>query len=242
MTTHPLVLLHHAGGSAAFFEPLVKALPPQIDPMPLDLPGRGRRWREAPVTAIDEAIDALLPELSQIRGEFAIFGHSLGAYLGLALAARLEETAAGCRCSLLFASANSSPSAAALPFSGSPLVTTDDEIFEITAKSGGGLSPQILEHPQLRKRTADLLRADFSISESFLSKQRKTVTEADIVVCSGTEDIFTKEQLAPWRRNSTQSTEFHQFPGGHFYPEQNIPALTEVITHRLCPPTPRQGH
>jgi surfactin synthase thioesterase subunit len=236
MTPYPLVLIHHAGGSATFFEPLVKALPPQIEPMPLDLPGRGRRWRETPVTSIDEAIDSLLPALSPIDGEFAIFGHSLGAYLGLALAARLEESTVGSRCSLLFASANAAPSAAALPFTGSPVWTSDEEIFEITAKSGGGLSPQILEHPQLRQRTADLLRADFSISESFLSTKRKTVTEADIVVCCGTEDIFTNKQLAPWRCNSTQSTELRMFPGGHFYLEQNIPALTEVITRRLAPP------
>lgn len=235
MTAYPLVLLHHAGGSATFFEPLVKALPLEIAPIPLDLPGRGRRWREAPVTSIDEAIESLLAAVSSIEGEFAIFGHSLGAYLGLALATRLEETTPPGRCSRLFVSANAAPQAATLPFTGSPLLTSDEEIFEITAKSGGGLTPQVLEHPQLRRRAADLLRADFAISESFLSKQRKTVTEADIVVCCGTEDIFTQEQLASWRCNSTQSTDFHMFPGGHFYLEQNVPALAEVITRQLCP-------
>lgn len=233
MKPHPLVLLHHAGGSAAHFEPLVKALPSEIRPMAVDLPGRGRRWREAPVTTIDEAVDSLMDAVSSIDGPFSVFGHSLGAYVGLALAARLEETGARSRCGTLFASANSGPRGAVLPFEGSPLSTTDEEIFEITAKSGGGLSQQILDHPQLRRRTADLLRSDFSISQSFLSKQRRTVTEADIVVCHGTDDIFTAEQLDQWRLNTTGSTEMCLFLGGHFYVEQNISELVETIARRL---------
>ncbi|MFB1044714.1 thioesterase II family protein [Streptomyces chrestomyceticus] len=229
MTPHPLVLLHHAGGSAAYFDPLVKALPPEIAPLAVDLPGRGRRWRETPVTTIDEAVDSLLETVSAIDGPFSVFGHSLGAYVGLALAARLEETGARSQCVTLFASANSGPRGAVLPFEGSPLTTTDEEIFEITAKSGGGLSQQVLDHPQLRRRTADLLRADFSVSQSFLSRQRRTVTEADIVVCYGTDDIFTAEQLDQWRLNTTASTETRLFPGGHFYIEQNVPGLVEII-------------
>ncbi|MFD3546459.1 thioesterase II family protein [Streptomyces sp. NPDC058655] len=235
MTAYPLILLHHAGGSARFFDPLVKALPAEIEPIPVELPGRGRRWREAPATSADEAVDSLMDAVTSVEGEFAIFGHSLGAYVGLALAARVEETTGRSRCSTLFASANAGPQGAVLPFEGSPLLTTDEEIFDITEKSGGGLSPQILEHPQLRRRTADLLRADFAVSESFLSKQRRTVTEAGIIVCSGTEDIFSDSQLDQWRMNSTQQTEFHRFPGGHFYLEQNVDAVVRVIAGRLLP-------
>lgn len=236
MSPHPLVLLHHAGGSASFFEPLVKALPAAVRPIPVELPGRGRRWRESPVTTIDDAVDTLVATLrdhEDLQGEFAILGHSLGAYLGLALAARLEETAPRSRCTTLFASANAAPRAAVLPFTGSALLTTEEEIFDITSKSGGGVAPQILEHDHLRQRAADLLRADFSVSQSFLTKLRRTVTEADLVVCYGSDDIFPEEQLTPWRFSSTQQTEFHAFPGGHFYLEQSVPELAELITERL---------
>ncbi|MFB7745349.1 thioesterase II family protein [Streptomyces sp. NPDC056132] len=233
MKPQPLVLLHHAGGSAAYFEPLVKALPPDIRAVALDLPGRGRRWRETPVTTVDEAVDSLTDALTSIEGPFSIFGHSLGAYVGLALATRLEETGGRGQCTTLFASANSGPQGAALPFEGSPLSLTDEEIFEVTTQAGGGLSPQILGHPQLRRRTADLLRADFAISQSFLTKQRRTVTEADIVVCHGTDDIFTAQQIDQWRLNTTGLTEVQLFPGGHFYVEQNTAELVKTITGRL---------
>ncbi|MCC3776855.1 thioesterase II family protein [Streptomyces sp. UNOB3_S3] len=241
MKPYPLILLHHAGGSAAFFAPLAKALPPEIQPIALDLPGRGRRWREAAVTSIDEATDSLLDAVSAVNGPFAVFGHSLGAYVGLALAARLEETTGISRCSTLFASANAGPGGAVLPFEGSPLLVSDEDIFEITNKSGGGLSQEVLDHPQLRRRSAGLLRADFAVSQSFLSKQRRTVTEADIVVCWGRDDIFTPRQLDQWRLNSTQPTESHGFPGDHFYLEQNVPELVDLITRRLLVPAAQRG-
>ncbi|MFB7216143.1 thioesterase II family protein [Streptomyces sp. NPDC056255] len=234
MTPFPLVLLHHAGGSARVFDALVSALPPEIRPIALDLPGRGRAWRETPATTADDAVDRLLRQIEGIDGEFAIFGHSLGAYLGLALAARLEEVEGGVRCSTLFASANSGPVAAVLPFDGSALLTDDEEIFRITAASGGSVAQQVLDHPQLRTRAADLLRADFALSESFLRKQRRTVTEADIVVCCGTDDIFSAQQLEQWRLNSTSRTQIHRLPGGHFYLEQEAAQVAAVVTGHLA--------
>ncbi len=233
MTRFPLVLLHHAGGSARVFDALVAALPPRIEPVALDMPGRGRSWREAPATTAGEAVDWLVARTARIDGGFAVFGHSLGAYLGLALAARLEETEGGMRCSTLFASANSGPVGAVLPFQGSPLLADDEEIFRVATASGGGVDPRVLDHPQLRARSADLLRADFALSESFLRKQRRTVTEADIVVCCGSDDIFSARQLEQWRVNSTSGTEIRRFPGGHFYLEQEAGEVAAVVAAKL---------
>lgn len=131
MAPFPLLLLHHAGGSAGVFDALIKALPSQIiKAVVLELPGRGRRWREELLTTADDAVDDLARAVDSLgRREFAVFGHSLGAYLGLGLAARLEETS-GVRCTTLFASANAGPIGAVLPFKGSPLMTTDERSWQ----------------------------------------------------------------------------------------------------------------
>jgi surfactin synthase thioesterase subunit len=235
MTPRPLIMLHHAGGSAAVFDRLAEALPDGIQPLPLELPGRGRRWREPPATTIEDAVDDLLRAVAGHRGEIAIFGHSVGAYLGLCLAARLAETGAA-RCSTLFVSANAGPVSAELPCAGSPLLTSDEEIFAIAEKSGGTISPQIREHPVLRERTAALLRADFSLGDSFLRKRRATTVSAGLVVCCGTEDVFTDAQLDSWRHSTTGRTEVTpRLPGDHFYLEQpaQAAALAETVTRTL---------
>ncbi len=229
MNRFPLLLLHHAGGSAAVFNMLVKELPAAIEPLPLELPGRGRRWRENLLTTVDDALDDLTAAaVASIHGEFAVFGHSLGAYLGLALAGRWEERGLA-RCTVLFASANAGPVKAVLPFSGSPLLTTDEEIFAVAAESGGGVSPQITASPKLRARTAGLLRADFALSESFLRSYRNTVIASDIVVCAGTEDIFSDLQLEQWSFSSATGTKVHHFPGDHFYLESDAKDLAQIV-------------
>ncbi|TRV71534.1 thioesterase [Streptomyces sp. 130] len=234
MSRFPLLLLHHAGGSARVFDALVAALPPHIEPITLDLPGRGLSWREEPAACAEEAIDWLVARTAGIDGEFAVFGHSLGAYLGLGLIARLEEQEGGVRCSTLFASANSGPVGAVLPFEGSALATDDEEIFRIAEASGGVIDEQVRAHAQLRERTARLLRADFALSQSFLNKQRRTVTEAEIIVCCGSDDIFSAQQLEQWRLNSTSGTEIHRFSGGHFYLAENAEGVADVVAAKLA--------
>lgn len=232
MTPIPLVMLHHAGGSASVFEALVKSLPAEIDPVPLELPGRGRRWREKLVTTVDDAVEDLIGQIEGLPRRFAVLGHSMGSYLGLALAARLEEEQ-GMRCTTLFASANAGPLGAVLPFEGSPLLTSDEEIFTIAERTGGTISTQIREHSMLRARTADLLRADFSLGDTFLRNQRRTVTEANIVVTCGTEDVFTEDQLHQWKFSTTAHCDVIRFPGDHFYLQPESAGLATLIAERL---------
>ncbi|MFI7386420.1 thioesterase II family protein [Streptomyces sp. NPDC049813] len=233
MTRFPLLLLHHAGGSARVFDALVAALPAHIEPVLLDLPGRGRSWREQPATTAEEAVDWLVERTAHVDGAFAVFGHSLGAYLGLGLVARLEQQEGGVRCPTLFASANSGPVGAVLPFEGSALATDDEEIFRIAEASGGVVDERVRGHAQLRERAARLLRADFALSQSFLNKQRRCVTEAEIVVCCGADDVFSADQLEQWRLNSTSGAEIHRFPGGHFYLEDQAERVADVVAAKL---------
>ena len=233
MSRSPLVLLHHAGGSASVFDPLVAALPDWIEPVALELPGRGRRWREPLLTAADDAIDDLADTLDSMQvNEFAAFGHSLGAYLCLGLVARLEEKR-GIRCTKLFASANAGPVGMTLPFAGSPLRTTDEEIFAVAEHFGGGIDPKVRANNHLSGRAADLLRADFALSHSFLDKKQTTVTEADIIVCCGRDDVFSAEQLRRWSMNSTGATEILHFDGGHFYLLEQAEGVAEAIACRM---------
>jgi surfactin synthase thioesterase subunit len=232
MPRFPLVLFHHAGGSARVFDRLISALPAQVEPIPVELPGRGRRWREALLTQMDDAVEDVMARLGSLTGPFAVFGHSVGAYLGLALAARLEASD-DLRCTTLFASANAGPARATLPFTGSPLLTTDEEIMEIAVQFGGVIAPEVRANTHLRERTANLLRADFSLSYSFLGTRRGTVTEADIVVCCGDQDVFTDAELRDWQLSSTADTEILRFPGGHFYLEEQADSLADAIAVRL---------
>ena len=203
------------------------------------MPGHGRNWRLRPEVAIVSSVDQLAGVVADIHGEFAIFGHSLGAYLGLALAARLEQDSRSPQCATLFVSANAAPECAVLPFSGSPLRISDEEIFEIARRSGGGVGPEYTQNEQFRGRIANLLRADFSLSHTFLEASRNIVTEADIIACHGTRDIFTDSQIEAWAHHTTGGFKIHRFAGGHFYLEDEAEALSKVVAEAVLKATAR---
>jgi len=232
MTPIPLILLHHSGGTARVFDPLLQHLPSEIRPVALELPGRGRRWREPLLTsagqAVDHLFDRLPDEVGDLSGEIAILGHSMGAYLGLALAARLEQ-GGNVRCGTLFASANAGPFTARPLFDASPASVGDEEILT-AARSFGGMAPEVLAHAGLRERAISLLRADFQICDSYVRTLGGTVTEARIVVCCGDRDAYTDEQLTDWSSSSTEDIEIRRFPGDHFYLQTQAPALAVAVT------------
>lgn len=186
------------------------------------------------MTTAQDAVDDLMAQVARagVRSGFAILGHSMGAYLGLALAAQLERTLGTAQCELLFASANAGPFHAVPLFEGDPLDADDEQVLE-TAGRFGGIAPQLLAHEELRTRTARLLRADFAVCDSFVRGLNRTVTESRIVVCCGTKDAFTDEQLDHWRLSTAVDTEIVRIPGDHFYLTEQAEALADVVTSRL---------
>ena len=49
-----LIAFHHAGGSAAMYHPISAQLPEDWELLILDLPGRGKRFAEAPINNTPE--------------------------------------------------------------------------------------------------------------------------------------------------------------------------------------------
>ncbi|MEU4333457.1 alpha/beta fold hydrolase [Micromonospora lupini] len=223
----PLLMLHHCGGAAHVFDRLVAALPADIEPIPHELPGRGRRWREAPLVHMTQAVADVQAVVARIGRDVAIFGHSMGAYLGIALASHLDRRP-GVRCRTLFVSANAAPSVGRLPCA-APLEVSDAEIFQVAQRSGGAVDSRLRDHPIIGRSTADLLRADFSLSQTFLRQQPAALTAADIVVLAGTSDVYSHSELASWRHSTTGACELVWFPGGHFYLNEHPGAVAEAV-------------
>ncbi len=225
-----LVLLHHAGGSAALYRPLLRELPPHLEPLVLELPGRGRRWREPTLRSAAAAVDDLTGQLLRKAGnaaDVAIFGHSMGAYLGLCVAARLERRVHGPRCRVLFASANLAPRLASPLFDENAEVSDEDVLR--CAGTFGAMDTAALSDPHIAARAVSLLRADFDICDSFVRTLASTVTESRIVVCRGDEDKFGAEHTDPWQLSATEPIETRTFPGGHLYPETAAAPLAAKI-------------
>src|SRR5690606_41003133 len=87
-----LVCLPHAGGGANAYRSWAALLPPGVDLVCVQYPGREDRLAEAPVDDMAAAVGAIARELAPLLDRpYALFGHSMGSAVGYELARRLRD-------------------------------------------------------------------------------------------------------------------------------------------------------
>src|SRR5690625_1083296 len=92
MSRLTLFCLPYAGGSARIFESWASVLPDAIDVVPLELPGRGLRFRDRPSDRLEPLVADLSDSvLDTTDGPFALLGYSYGSILGFEVARRLHH-------------------------------------------------------------------------------------------------------------------------------------------------------
>src|SRR5690349_1621425 len=71
----------YSGGAAWAYRDW-QSLPPDIDVCGIELPGRGKRLREAPLNKMSLAVELVAKEIiSLLDRPYAFFGHSMGAIM-----------------------------------------------------------------------------------------------------------------------------------------------------------------
>src|SRR6185369_9129448 len=72
------------------------AVPPDIEVLGVQLPGRGSRFKEPLATELSPLLDALALEITRLGEDapFAFFGHSMGALIAFEVARELRRRGA----------------------------------------------------------------------------------------------------------------------------------------------------
>src|SRR6266404_5241949 len=154
----------YAGGSAATFRSWQHGLPESIEAFPIQLPGRGGRLSEAPLHHLQEIIEALARALAPFFDKpFAFFGHSMGALIGLELSRwlRRERNLIPVH---LFVSGRRAPQ---LSETEPPTYNLPEPEFIERLRRLNGTPQEVLDHPELMQLMIPLLRADFSVCETY---------------------------------------------------------------------------
>jgi len=226
-----LFCLPHSGGSSALFHRWHEALPPAVELLAVQLPGRGIRFRETPYRNISPLLEALLVALRpQLDVPFAFFGHSLGALLAfeLAHALRSDDLQPG----VLFISACHAPQL--LP-TGEMLHSMPREELLVALRRINGTPAEVLVEEELLDLILPTLRADMAVYETYAYLPRAPLPYP-IIACGGREDSrVTPPQLEAWREQAAGRFELHLFAGDHFYLNGVRPQLMQIIGRELAP-------
>jgi surfactin synthase thioesterase subunit len=211
---------------AGYFRRLRRALGDRVDFRAVELPGHGRRYQEPLVT---DAKIAVLDMADQIDGRVdAIYGESLGAYIGLAVTEVIEQP----RPPLLLAASNSPPSVRDR-IRTEEIDSIETAVATMTAM-GGEIPAEVMTDPEVVDHAYPMMRDDLYLSQSFIDATRGLTVAADIQVLGGAADAGLVE-LEAWDAHTTGRCEVIRLPGGHLLSATNPSGVARLVDRSLAP-------
>ncbi len=222
----------YAGGAASIYRSWPQHLPAEIEVCAVQLPGRENRIREQAFTDVGTLVETLLPTLlPYLDRPFALFGHSMGTLIAYEVAQKLQQQH-GQMPTHLFVSGRRSP---VLPDPDAPLHTlpSDEQFLHELQRRYNNLPTVLFEDKELRELFLPLLRADFTLVETY-SNPASIPLSCPLITLGGREDPrVTEAQLRAWQPLTVADFALHCFPGGHFYLNEQVQPLLATITHYL---------
>jgi surfactin synthase thioesterase subunit len=228
-----VIAFHHAGGSAAMYHPMGAELPPNWELLILDLPGRGKRYTETPVTSLTDLVPLVLEDVRPwLDTPVAFFGHSLGAILAAEVGRACE--ALGIPPVWVGVSGRVAPT---LQPQARRLSDLDDEALLDAILAIGGMPERIRDIPELRVHFLRVVRADIAVLESYQPPADRPALGCAITAFAGTTDVWAPPTtMRPWARETRSDFHLRLFDGGHFYfLGEALPGFTREIAREIEP-------
>jgi surfactin synthase thioesterase subunit len=223
-----------AGGSATVFNQWRQFLQRDIELLPMELAGRGRRIREPHYDSIAEAADDVYSKVVQDLDvvPYALFGHSMGSAIALELAYKIIAQGHKMPIHIFFSGRNA------------PHMPKDDEkMFHLMSEEQfrtevvelGGTPKEFFEHPELMEIFLPLLRSDFKINETYAQdKNSIKPLDCNITVMYGKDDDMITSDMAEWEKYAGRQFKLHALNGGHFYLFDSAEKVVNLIYNTLA--------
>jgi medium-chain acyl-[acyl-carrier-protein] hydrolase len=209
-----LLCFHHAGGDAFVFRQWHEQLFHDVELWAAQLPGRPPRHGEPGFDRLGDLIADMVGAIAPVFDEpFALFGHSMGAYLAYECAHQAERR--GRVPARLFVSGCSAPHLVKAREGLSHL--PDAEFLAAVRHRFGGIPDGVAADPELVGYFLPILRGDLALLESH-PVRREDPLRCGITAFGGADDPYVPlHGLEAWSVYTVGQFSCSRFPGGHFY-------------------------
>ncbi|MCG8308938.1 MAG: SDR family NAD(P)-dependent oxidoreductase [Cytophagales bacterium] len=218
---------HDAGSSSALFDPW-EGLLPDIELRAVELPGRGTRSGETPITDMTQLTNTLAAEINKYNDgtPFAFLGHSMGGAIAFEVMRKLRDQNNQLPV-VLFTS--STP--ALFSYDRSRLSSEMSE--EKLIQQFPHLSPENITDEKLRQTFIEIMRNDLMLLDSYRYNPSEPF-DLPIISLRGKDDPgVSLEQVSQWHKETIQSHESIERPGGHRYIMEDVAFVSQLINDRF---------
>lgn len=215
-TGRPVLLcVPPAGAGCAQFRTWQEELGNSISVVGVQLPGRENRWLEPYPRSVEEVVDAVVGELSELLRPghpMVVFGHSFGALLGYEITKALVHRDVTTPQALVVAACRPPEH---WEGSGRRLADDGDEDLE-KLLNARGLDPDDLD-VDTRELLLHALRKDARLSASYDPRGRREV-DCLLEAWGGEKDeTVLPQHVADWSPYAAGKFRRRLFPGGHYF-------------------------
>lgn len=210
-----LICFPFGGGSGNMFESWKGWMPSNINIVPYDLPGHGRKIQSNLIDCMDELMSVIENDLvAYFSSTYAIFGHSLGALIGYRLVRQRCER----KKRLPVAFITSACRAPHLRYSQHGLYLKDDKEFLSILKTFGGIPQALLNDEKALQFYLKILKADLKLAESTHNYPNKPIEDIHLYnFCAIDDPLVSIEDSDEWAKHFAKIFNYY-FNGGHFFP------------------------
>lgn len=221
----------YAGGSAFNFTPWRAALDPSIEICAVQLPGRGARISDRPISSMPALLKMMAPAITQHSPlPFVFFGHSVGALIAFELARYLRLHGVGGPDHLFMSGCQA-------PQYRSPtrkLHELPDAAFLDELRSYNGTPAEVLENRELMELMLPTIRADFALAEDYVYRSGPQLQVPVSVFAGKDDDNKAPGQVDGWTRETANDCRITWFEGGHFFVNTARDAVIRQLNAELA--------
>jgi medium-chain acyl-[acyl-carrier-protein] hydrolase len=221
-----LFCFHHAGGTASFFREWGQILPPAVELIAVQLPGREANSKPyiTDVNIVAKQIADNFHKYQTIPTVF--FGHSLGSLIAFEVAHELRRRYLKSPKYLIVSGRNAPQTQSKEEV----LHHLPDELFIKGLMKYQGMPNEILQNKELLEVLLPRLRADFALSETYRHRKRPPL-ECPILALGGDDDpTVTYEDLVSWKIQTIKKHSINLSPGGHFFLNTSKKEVWDIIS------------
>lgn len=226
-----LFCLPYAGGAANSYYTFKNYLDKNIELCPIELAGRGTRFCDKLCDNFVESVEDIFENVKCKIDDtpYAIFGHSMGAWLAYELYNKLD----GENLKLpiyLFLSGRVSP----LEQNNKIISNKSNDELKVLLKDLGGTDPLILNNEEAMNIFMKIIRSDFKLLENYKYHEHSRKIRTKVSIINGDKDkSITKEELESWEKLVDNDVEYKFYNGKHFYFNEKADLLCDYINKTL---------
>lgn len=222
-------MLPFGGGNETSYSKFEAHLDPAIRMINGEAPGKGRRIREPLLKNLYLIADEYYKQFKPlIKPPYAVYGHSMGAYLAHLLVQQIVADGLPLP-SHIFLTSKIAPSR---NYNKKRSIMTNEQFID-HLRQLKGMPDAILQNDELLQIFLPMIRADFDAIDSY-KYMRRHPYPVDMTALCGSNEQVADEDITDWQKETSGSFYFSRYEGDHFWIFDHLPELCGLINQTLA--------